>query len=61
MALCFFFLIICIFYFHIIFFIYLYYQKFILIGMNEDGSFIGQYGRKGKNPDSNAQAFATLV
>lgn len=31
-------------------------------GMNEDGSFIGQYGRKGgKNADSNSQAFATLV
>lgn len=30
-------------------------------GMNEDGSFIGQYGRKGRNQDSNAQAFATLV
>lgn len=30
-------------------------------GMNEDGSFIGQYGRKGRGPDSNSQAFATLV
>uniref|UniRef100_U5EU82 Putative neuronal cell adhesion molecule n=1 Tax=Corethrella appendiculata TaxID=1370023 RepID=U5EU82_9DIPT len=30
-------------------------------GMNEDGSFIGQYGRKGKNAESNSQAFATLV
>lgn len=29
--------------------------------MNEDGSFIGQYGRKGRNQESNAQAFATLV
>lgn len=29
--------------------------------MNEDGSFIGQYGRKGRGQDSNAQAFATLV
>ncbi|XP_012258678.2 neuroglian isoform X2 [Athalia rosae] len=28
-------------------------------GMNEDGSFIGQYGRKKQEP--NAQAFATLV
>lgn len=30
-------------------------------GMNEDGSFIGQYGKKGKQPESNSQAFATLV
>lgn len=30
-------------------------------GMNEDGSFIGQYGRKGKQQSSNNQAFATLV
>jgi hypothetical protein len=30
-------------------------------GMNEDGSFIGQYGRKGKQNSSNNQAFATLV
>jgi hypothetical protein len=29
-------------------------------GMNEDGSFIGQYGRKGKQQTNN-QAFATLV
>lgn len=30
--------------------------------MNEDGSFIGQYGKKGgRNPESNNQAFATLV
>ncbi|XP_033217712.1 neuroglian isoform X3 [Belonocnema kinseyi] len=28
-------------------------------GMNEDGSFIGQYGRK--KPEPNSQAFATLV
>jgi len=30
-------------------------------GMNEDGSFIGQYGRRGRNPETNSQAFATLV
>lgn len=35
-------------------------------GMNEDGSFIGQYGRKRRPPasthaDSASQAFATLV
>lgn len=30
-------------------------------GMNEDGSFIGQYGRKGRGQESNSQAFATLV
>ena len=29
--------------------------------MNEDGSFIGQYGRKGRGQDTNSQAFATLV
>ncbi|XP_063975708.1 neuroglian-like isoform X2 [Diachasmimorpha longicaudata] len=29
-------------------------------GMNEDGSFIGQYGRQ-KKPEPNSQAFATLV
>ncbi|XP_066590095.1 neuroglian isoform X2 [Prorops nasuta] len=29
-------------------------------GMNEDGSFIGQYGR-GRKPEPNSQAFATLV
>lgn len=28
-------------------------------GLNEDGSFIGQYGRKGQ--ETNSQAFATLV
>lgn len=38
----------------------------IAAGMNEDGSFIGQYGRKrrpppGGQPDSASQAFATLV
>jgi hypothetical protein len=30
-------------------------------GMNEDGSFIGLYGRKGKPQPTNNQAFATLV
>jgi hypothetical protein len=30
-------------------------------GMNEDGSFIGQYGKKGKPQPTNNQAFATLV
>lgn len=29
--------------------------------MNEDGSFIGQYGKKGRNAPSNSAAFATLV
>lgn len=29
--------------------------------MNEDGSFIGQYGKKGKQQSTNNQAFATLV
>lgn len=29
--------------------------------MNEDGSFIGLYGKKGKPQPSNNQAFATLV
>lgn len=29
--------------------------------MNEDGSFIGQYSGKRRNPDTNSQAFATLV
>lgn len=38
----------------------------IAAGMNEDGSFIGQYGRKRRpptssQPDSASQAFATLV
>ena len=40
------------------FFLYL---SFTETGMNEDGSFIGQYGKKGKPPPSNNQAFATLV
>jgi hypothetical protein len=34
---------------------------FFTEGMNEDGSFIGQYGRKGKPQSTNNQAFATLV
>lgn len=40
----------------------LFFFSFFLLeqGMNEDGSFIGQYGRKGK-PEANNQAFATLV
>jgi hypothetical protein len=38
------------------------YFPFVLEGMNEDGSFIGQYGRKGRSvADANAAAFATLV
>lgn len=51
--------------FDIFFFILDFDRKFIEIankkGMNEDGSFIGQYGRNKRNPDKNAQAFATLV
>lgn len=30
-------------------------------GMNEDGSFIGQYGRQRKQGDNASQGFATLV
>ncbi|KPI95163.1 hypothetical protein RR46_12167 [Papilio xuthus] len=38
----------------------------VAAGMNEDGSFIGQYGRKRRpqpqgQPDSASQAFATLT
>lgn len=39
------------------FFVWLYF----LDGMNEDGSFIGQYGKKGRQQPTNNQAFATLV
>jgi len=44
-------------------FIYDFDQLFVFFaeGMNEDGSFIGQYGRKGKPQPTNNQAFATLV
>jgi len=30
-------------------------------GMNEDGSFIGQYGRKQKQGDTSSGGFTTLV
>lgn len=50
--------------FMIFVFIYYYFEyifSFTETGMNEDGSFIGLYGRKGKPQPSNNQAFATLV
>lgn len=53
-----FFFVLC---FYLVFFYLLFFICFLLEhGMNEDGSFIGQYGRKGK-PEANNAAFATLV
>lgn len=56
-----------IYFYHVLCFILFLLFNFYTAGMNEDGSFIGQYGRKRRvppgsgQPDSASQAFATLV
>lgn len=35
--------------------------RMVVEGMNEDGSFIGQYGKQKRHADTSSGGFATLV